>query len=370
MERAATTASSLEAEQDSGNTNRTQSMATLNESFPQGTGSGSGPRVNTLRSREDNMKLNKLIDLCTKLPEKDKSGNSKVSTARALLSNAGHYLVLLDYQGSEGFHQRVDFLNTSHIRYALTENPTIYVSLIQQFWQTATANILDNGEIEITAIIDGKVKTVSDASIRSHLKLEDADGISNLPTIKNFKQLALMGQETEVPRPSSPPYTNVANEVASTGVDVRYRGAVTTITGLEAEQGSGNIDKTPTMPHSCSFGDRLDADKESLWCCFYKAYQEGEEVGEMDKLSKSRRKLRLVFSDEEGSNLEILAQDDPSKQGRNIAQIDEDKGITLEQIGVSTASIDFTTANVLVTTAGAKISIASPGVKTAGDSVD
>ncbi|GJV61456.1 putative ribonuclease H-like domain-containing protein [Tanacetum coccineum] len=44
MERAATTASSLEAEQDSGNINRTQSMATLNEPLPQGTGSGSGPR--------------------------------------------------------------------------------------------------------------------------------------------------------------------------------------------------------------------------------------------------------------------------------------------------------------------------------------
>ncbi|GJZ79381.1 hypothetical protein Tco_0644218 [Tanacetum coccineum] len=34
MERAATTASSLEAKQDSGNINRTQSMATLNESSP------------------------------------------------------------------------------------------------------------------------------------------------------------------------------------------------------------------------------------------------------------------------------------------------------------------------------------------------
>ncbi|GJY01916.1 hypothetical protein Tco_0360068 [Tanacetum coccineum] len=44
MERAATIASSLEAEQDSSNINRTQSMATLNESFPQGTDSGSGPR--------------------------------------------------------------------------------------------------------------------------------------------------------------------------------------------------------------------------------------------------------------------------------------------------------------------------------------
>ncbi|GKF95219.1 hypothetical protein Tco_0287954 [Tanacetum coccineum] len=34
MERAVTTASSLEAEQDSGNINRTQSMATLNEPSP------------------------------------------------------------------------------------------------------------------------------------------------------------------------------------------------------------------------------------------------------------------------------------------------------------------------------------------------
>ncbi|GJW46678.1 putative ribonuclease H-like domain-containing protein [Tanacetum coccineum] len=47
MERAATTASSLEAEQDSGNINSTQSMATLNEPSRSGTGSGSGPRSQT-----------------------------------------------------------------------------------------------------------------------------------------------------------------------------------------------------------------------------------------------------------------------------------------------------------------------------------
>ncbi|GJY17631.1 hypothetical protein Tco_0389122 [Tanacetum coccineum] len=44
MERATTTVSSLEAKQDSGNINRTQSMATLNESFPQRIDSGSGPK--------------------------------------------------------------------------------------------------------------------------------------------------------------------------------------------------------------------------------------------------------------------------------------------------------------------------------------
>ncbi|GKC38667.1 putative ribonuclease H-like domain-containing protein, partial [Tanacetum coccineum] len=48
MERAATTASSLEAKQDS----------------------GSGPRVNTLGSREDSMKLKELMECCTKLSER------------------------------------------------------------------------------------------------------------------------------------------------------------------------------------------------------------------------------------------------------------------------------------------------------------
>ncbi|GJZ61339.1 hypothetical protein Tco_0617476, partial [Tanacetum coccineum] len=63
------------------------------------------------------------------------------------------------------------------------------------FWQTATARTLDNGEIEISAIIDGKAMIVTEASIRRHLKLEDSDGISNLATTEIFEQLALMGSK-------------------------------------------------------------------------------------------------------------------------------------------------------------------------------
>ncbi|GKC06116.1 hypothetical protein Tco_0997726, partial [Tanacetum coccineum] len=155
------------------------------------------------------------------------------------------------------------------------------------------------------------------------------------PTLRSF-----IRQETEVPQPSFPPHTNVVDEAASTGVD------------------------------SCSFGDRLDADKESLWCCFYKSYQKVKRLEKKDKLSKSRRKLRLVLLDEEGLDSDLLDQDDPSKHGRKIAQIDEDKGITLVHMGVSTPSTDFTTTNLPVTTAGAEISTASLKVKTTSDSVD
>ncbi|GJS23780.1 hypothetical protein Tco_0452412 [Tanacetum coccineum] len=94
---------------------------------------------------------------------------------------------------SEGFQEIVDFLNGSHIRYALTKNPTIYVSLIEKFWQTATVRTVDNGEQEINAIVDGKEFTITEASVRRHLQLADADGISVLPNTEIFDQLTLMG---------------------------------------------------------------------------------------------------------------------------------------------------------------------------------
>ncbi|GJX14928.1 hypothetical protein Tco_0206686 [Tanacetum coccineum] len=77
---------------------------------------------------------------------------------------------LLKPEGSEDFQQIVDFLNTSHIKFALTKNPTIYTSLIQQFWQTASTSTLEDGEVEITATIDGQLKTITEASLRRHLK--------------------------------------------------------------------------------------------------------------------------------------------------------------------------------------------------------
>ncbi|GJR42870.1 putative ribonuclease H-like domain-containing protein [Tanacetum coccineum] len=50
----------------------------------------------------------------------------------------------------------------------------------------------ENEEMEITTTIDGRVKTITKASIRRHLKLKDSDGIPTLPNAKFFEQLALM----------------------------------------------------------------------------------------------------------------------------------------------------------------------------------
>ncbi|GJZ10181.1 hypothetical protein Tco_0544940, partial [Tanacetum coccineum] len=63
--------------------------------------------------------------------------------------------------------------------------------------QIATASTTVNGEVELTASIDGQAKTITKASLRRHLKLEDNGGISSLPNTEIFEQLALMGYATD-----------------------------------------------------------------------------------------------------------------------------------------------------------------------------
>ncbi|GJY77400.1 hypothetical protein Tco_0482516 [Tanacetum coccineum] len=94
---------------------------------------------------------------------------------------------------SVGFTEIVDFLKGTSLRYALTHNPTIYDSLVKQFWQTATVRTLANGIQELVASIDNKEYTITEASIRSQLQLADATGIINLSDAKIYEGLATLG---------------------------------------------------------------------------------------------------------------------------------------------------------------------------------
>nr|GEZ60944.1 hypothetical protein [Tanacetum cinerariifolium] len=78
--------------------------------------------------------------------------------------------ILEKYESNQDFHQIVDFVETSHIRIETTDEGT-----------------------KILATIDGKLRTVSESSIRRKLKLNDEAGISSLPDAELFKNLQLMG---------------------------------------------------------------------------------------------------------------------------------------------------------------------------------
>nr|GEU30782.1 retrovirus-related Pol polyprotein from transposon TNT 1-94 [Tanacetum cinerariifolium] len=86
----------------------------------------------------------------------------------------------------------VDFVEASHIRYALTINPTVYVSYIRQFWSTARVETSD-AETKILATVDVKPRTIYESSIRRNLKLNDEAGISSLPDAELFENLTLIG---------------------------------------------------------------------------------------------------------------------------------------------------------------------------------
>ncbi|GKC36345.1 hypothetical protein Tco_1048729 [Tanacetum coccineum] len=94
----------------------------------------------------------------------------------------------------EGFEQIVDFLNAHTIKYALTVNPTIYTSCIEQFWATAKAKTV-NGEEQLQALVDKKKVIITESTIRIDLHLEDAEGIDCLPNAVIFEELTRMGYE-------------------------------------------------------------------------------------------------------------------------------------------------------------------------------
>ncbi|GJT98717.1 hypothetical protein Tco_1094235 [Tanacetum coccineum] len=103
---------------------------------------------------------------------------------------------LVKSESSEGFDEIIDFLTSSHIYYALTENPIIFVSLIEQFWETAVLSTTEEGLQAISATIDGHEKLITEDSLRRHLKLDDAEGISSLSNEEIFEHLAHMGYVT------------------------------------------------------------------------------------------------------------------------------------------------------------------------------
>ncbi|GKB14797.1 hypothetical protein Tco_0848720 [Tanacetum coccineum] len=172
--------------------------------------------------------------------------------------------------------------------------------------KTATVKTVDNEEQEITAIVDGKEFTITEASVRRHLQLADVEGISVLLTTEIFDQLSLMGyqqrvkvqdipinpqpppstaqptneepiptivsssrQKTQTPRQAlkevtelpqtSEPIPNVPDKVVYEEWDDRVGRATTTVASLDAVHASGNITKTqptaiPNVPLSQEIG--------------------------------------------------------------------------------------------------------------------
>nr|GEU69109.1 hypothetical protein [Tanacetum cinerariifolium] len=136
------------------------------------------------------------------------------------------------------FHQIVDFIKASHTRIATKNEGT-----------------------EILATVDGKPMTISESLIRRNLKLNDEEGISSLPDVELFENLALMGYNI-LPNQI---FTFQKDKHASLLRDDNQGEAFPTVTSLDAGYDKENIIKTSALPHdSTPRVTSLDADEGSM----------------------------------------------------------------------------------------------------------
>ncbi|GJX84902.1 hypothetical protein Tco_0335676 [Tanacetum coccineum] len=146
--------------------------------------------------------------------------------------------------GNSEFHEIVDFLTSSLIHHALTISPTIYISYIKQFWNTASSQIV-NDEKKIHATVDSKAVVVIEASIRSSLLLNDADGTACLINEAIFQNLALMGSKSTSWNEFS---TNIALAVICLATNQQFN--FSKLIFNEVEEGDGSEQPTEPQPTS------------------------------------------------------------------------------------------------------------------------
>ncbi|GJU48543.1 hypothetical protein Tco_1218098 [Tanacetum coccineum] len=183
---------------------------------------------------------------------------------------------------------------------------------------TATVRTVDNREQEITATVDGKEFTITEAS-------GEGSGHPSKPQ----------------PPPSTAqpineePILNVVSSSHQKTQTPRVERATTTAASLDAEQASGNINRTqstaiPNVPLPQGIGaSGSPRYQEAMGGSIAQTRSERVPTSPLKKLEKTvksnqaRRRVKIVVSDDE-ANLE-----DSSKQGRMIEEIDEDAGVTL-----------------------------------------
>ncbi|GJS75320.1 putative ribonuclease H-like domain-containing protein [Tanacetum coccineum] len=184
MEMAATTTSSLEAKHDSGSGLRCQDTIlgdvdaqTRFETTSKQSNDPPLSRGYTLGSGDDSMKLLELIELYTQLL----LGYLLLNAAKLMLGSVyavRHMLMLLVQvlaaKESDGFAEIIDFLKASSVHYALTVNPIIYTSCIEQFWATTKVQTV-NEVRQLQALVNKKKVIITESSIRSDLHLDDAE---------------------------------------------------------------------------------------------------------------------------------------------------------------------------------------------------
>ncbi|GJX80113.1 hypothetical protein Tco_0328262 [Tanacetum coccineum] len=296
---------------------------------------------------------------------------------------------------SEGFEEIVDFLNANPIKYALTVNLIIYCSCIKQFWDTVKAKTV-NGEVQLQALVDKKKLT-----LMGNIKRE-GKGFSGRVT-PLFQTMMVQAHE-EVCKgskiPTDPHHTPIIQPSTSQPQKKQSRRKQRKDTEIPQSNGLtehiadkvANEENVPTQSNDPPLSrvntlgsgeDRLSL-KELMDLCTKLSNRvldlettktaQAKDIASLKKRIKKlerKRKLKtsgmktlfkigrstqVVSSEDEG----LGDQEDASKQGRKIADIDADaEEVEVEKVA-STAEI--TTEEITLAQALAELRSVKPKV--------
>nr|GEV46115.1 hypothetical protein [Tanacetum cinerariifolium] len=159
------------------------------------------------------------------------------------------------------FHQIVDFVEASHIRYALTINPTVYVSHIRDFWSTARIKTT-NERTKILATVDEQqflpLHDLSPSHPTATTETIPTETPIEIPILRQYSKRA-----TQIAQFKALP--TAADEPASLLRDDSQGEALPTVSGLDVGLDRENIIMTSALPHdSTPRVTSLDADEGNL----------------------------------------------------------------------------------------------------------
>ncbi|GJX18476.1 ribonuclease H-like domain, reverse transcriptase, RNA-dependent DNA polymerase [Tanacetum coccineum] len=277
---------------------------------------------------------------------------------------------------------------------------------------TDTDGEVTNGEVTITAIIYGQSKTITEASLRIHLKLEDHDDMQKkqlkthssiypVPSLNNkvFSNMRRLtkgytGVEIELfptmltsppheplPTPSSSPSRIILLPSLSSeptfepqpSPDVEYHVLIPNESPFHAvhshgsDEGSLKLNELTNLVTTLSerigvLEDDFKKTKLTYNSAFTKLILRIKKLESTVKTGKARKRARVVLSEDE--------EDDSSKQGRIVEDPNtyfvQDDEVVHDQDTIAERQLEDSTAGITVSTAPINISTARESHSTAG----
>ncbi|GKB74873.1 putative ribonuclease H-like domain-containing protein, partial [Tanacetum coccineum] len=207
--------------------------------------------------------------------------------------------------------------------------------------QTVVATSTTKAEYVAAAscCVDGQTFSITEASFRRHLQLEDVDDISSLPNTKIFDQLTLMRKNRtrtrrvgiRIPQ-SNVPTLSVANEAIIKDMNDGLVRATTTASSFEVGGVVGSMKFLELMEMCTNLLEKVTSLEDELTRtkAFYKKafLTLTKSVKKLEKQLKHKTKRSTVIDSLEDKEPSLGVEDSP-KQGRIIVEIDEDEDVNL-----------------------------------------